>query len=775
MPVLVHMGRSARLSPARLPRHGGSWFSTESTSGAGNNSLLVRTIYRQLLKWCRTTGPNVPIGPIPPVTLAPPRIASEALRSLAAAADTDGNTPLKQGGMAGLRRQLPRNSLVDANMMVVPISTAPDLRGLFRAVFRLNSADKDPAVMKGHVALAFDAVKSLNELSAAIVHRKNARIDHAQREGVVFRVGEPVQHREERWRGVVMGWRRNGVRTRVGPGGATSLTTKEYDLQSDEQFREAQTGQDGLQSSADNDVTYDIIIDSGDAHLLGGGGPRSSDIQNGFPAVKQQDLEAIIDPALSRIRSNWVASKFDKFDSSKGAFIPNNSLRYEYPVDVLDKEEPVALDAPSSPLTDEMAEKMVEAVRQFAGHLERRLFEILPSPESRERVVPSSLLHSLSSLASGTVQNPADLLHMAENASAHEMATLHLQPLLDITLEVSEMMWQRSIALQNSERIRFPLGSIVKHTKYGYRGVVIAWDPFPTVNVSRWDGLKDATDPDKQPFYHVLPDVNDCIRAFGGERSFRYVCEENLEVCPRTQSVMDIPDLDLNQWKLDTEGDQWHYEAPEVMKFKYAESLGEAEADIVSTAELVQKECATLHLAIRDGGLAQNHPLYSIADALSIDKLQILLYHSEGLANASTVSETIKEIWKAHRDVSMRYRLDNGIADLLRGNKKEALKVFQELVLDDPEYAEAWNKKSTSNYMLGKMKESLDAAAKTLRVNPDHFGAISGKGLCYYETRRYDEAAVYFRKSLSLDPWSPISSRLAACNDLLRNKGTKSA
>ena len=123
----------------------------------------------------------------------------------------------------------------------------------------------------------------------------------------------------------------------------------------------------------------------------------------------------------------------------------------------------------------------------------------------------------------------------------------------------------------------------------------------------------------------------------------------------------------------------------------------------------------------------------------------------------------------------MRYRLDNGIADLLRGNKKEALKVFQELVLDDPEYAEAWNKKSTSNYMLGKMKESLDAAAKTLRVNPDHFGAISGKGLCYYETRRYDEAAVYFRKSLSLDPWSPISSRLAACNDLLRNKGTKSA
>ena len=101
---------------------------------------------------------------------------------------------------------------------------------------------------------------------------------------------------------------------------------------------------------------------------------------------------------------------------------------------MLDEEEPVALDAPSSPFTDEMAEKMVEAVRQFAGHLERRLFEILPSPESRERVVPSSLLHSLSSLASGTVQNPADLLHMAENASAHEMATLHLQPLLVVSL-----------------------------------------------------------------------------------------------------------------------------------------------------------------------------------------------------------------------------------------------------------------------------------------------------------------------------------------------------
>ena len=120
-----------------------------------------------------------------------------------------------------------------------------------------------------------------------------------------------------------------------------------------------------------------------------------------------------------------------------------------------------------------------------------------------------------------------------------------------------------------------------------------------------------------------------------------------------------------------------------------------------------------------------------------------------------------------HPDSSIRNRLDNGIADLLRGNKEKALIAFKGLTVADPDYAEAWNKASTCYFMLGDMQASLEAAEKALHLIPRHYQALNGMGLIQYETRRYKMAAGTFRKSLTLDPFSPVSSRLAACFDLL--------
>lgn len=134
---------------------------------------------------------------------------------------------------------------------------------------------------------------------------------------------------------------------------------------------------------------------------------------------------------------------------------------------------------------------------------------------------------------------------------------------------------------------------------------------------------------------------------------------------------------------------------------------------------------------------------------------------------AIVLEETIKEIWKSHSNHVLRSKLDEGIAALVRGNKERALTVFLEIIEKDSEYAEAWNKASTCYYMLGDMQAALEAAERTLELLPTHFQAMNGLGLIYYETRRYKLAAKTFRKSLALDPWSPVSSRLSACLDML--------
>jgi hemimethylated DNA binding protein len=107
---------------------------------------------------------------------------------------------------------------------------------------------------------------------------------------------------------------------------------------------------------------------------------------------------------------------------------------------------------------------------------------------------------------------------------------------------------------------------VVLHKKYGFRGIIVAWDPKPAVDVSRWDGLTDIIDAADFSFYHIVPDQGDCIEAFGGERPFRYVCEANLEHCPRERSFIDV------EWEpgWQRKSTNPEYTPPDDVRFKYA-------------------------------------------------------------------------------------------------------------------------------------------------------------------------------------------------------------
>jgi hypothetical protein len=62
----------------------------------------------------------------------------------------------------------------------------------------------------------------------------------------------------------------------------------------------------------------------------------------------------------------------------------------------------------------------------------------------------------------------------------------------------------------------------------------------PVCDVSHWDGLQHIDNPEENPFYHVVPDPSDTMVAFGQERTWRYVCERNLEPCPYENRNIDV-------------------------------------------------------------------------------------------------------------------------------------------------------------------------------------------------------------------------------------------
>ena len=77
-----------------------------------------------------------------------------------------------------------------------------------------------------------------------------------------------------------------------------------------------------------------------------------------------------------------------------------------------------------------------------------------------------------------------------------------------------------------------------------------------------------------------------------------------------------------------------------------------------------------------------------------------LLHNSECLEDAFVADEGIKEVWKAHSNQAIRWSLDDGIAQLLKGNKGTALDIYNRIInAEDSEYMEAWNKKATCHYV----------------------------------------------------------------------------
>ena len=85
--------------------------------------------------------------------------------------------------------------------------------------------------------------------------------------------------------------------------------------------------------------------------------------------------------------------------------------------------------------------------------------------------------------------------------------------------------------------VKYRIGQVIKHKKYGYRGVIIGWDK--TTKAPDFWIYANHLKPDwrHQPNYSVLVDVND-----RSDVQTTYVVEENLEIISGSQ--VEHPEID---------------------------------------------------------------------------------------------------------------------------------------------------------------------------------------------------------------------------------------
>lgn len=680
---------------------------------------------------------------------SPEQVDASRLKALHSIAASGGKTSDQDPVVTRAWQLLTEKADIKEKSLTVPVHSSDTLSRFFRAIFRLNMAaeDVDTSFDKKRVSEAFDALKSLNELSSGsirvLIEKRERYTQDCNKTGDrLFAVGQVVQHRNERWRGVVVGFEsRDGrVKSRASelqddfsPNKLTSLTTKEYPL------------------SDEPTTVYDVILDDGDEHMLIGHRSNSS----GWMRAAESELESVDDRSLMRIRSRVLPEHFTHFDKTTMTFVPDDLMAYQFALD-RDQDDASSLTR-FSEADIQLCKAVTSAVQELAQILERCILNETSCPSERGLGLLNNVHARLLNLIKGDVL-PWKYKYASRAVQPPTTASYHLRELLTLSIEILDVMLHRQKSKDHRDKMLFSLGDIVQHKVYGFRGVVVAWDPTPTVDVSQWDGLQHIKDPMKHPFYHVIPDQSDCIEAFGGERPLRYVCQENLELTPFSRRSIDV-DLEP-EWQFDrTEGS---YRSPVELSFKYADEF-DGEKVTERCMEELEKEVNAFQLKARTSGFTDP----SIA-ALSLDNMLNLLKIVDTLEDASVIQETIKEMRKAHENIELRRQLESGVSELMLGNGAEALQVYKRIVEKDPEYAEAHNRIATTEFMLGRTDDSLKSARTTLDLDPFHFQAMNGLGLNYFDKGDHKSAIDYFRKSLELDPWSPVTSRLSASLDRLK-------
>ena len=141
-----------------------------------------------------------------------------------------------------------------------------------------------------------------------------------------------------------------------------------------------------------------------------------------------------------------------------------------------------------------------------------------------------------------------------------------------------------------------------------------------------------------------------------------------------------------------------------------------------------------------------------------LNKLFTKLKNTKNLSSALVVEDKIWKIWSIHpssdrKGFRLTELLDQGSLLIDRREFDKAYEIFSEIILADPSWSEAWNKRALVLYLMDKYQSSLDDINKTLLLEPRHFGALSGQALNYIKLKKYEKAIESFKDAQKIYPF----------------------
>ena len=147
-----------------------------------------------------------------------------------------------------------------------------------------------------------------------------------------------------------------------------------------------------------------------------------------------------------------------------------------------------------------------------------------------------------------------------------------------------------------------------------------------------------------------------------------------------------------------------------------------------------------------------------------LDGLFADLKESKSVGESRVIESKIWAAWLDSGDTEIDVMMTRAIAAMSGGDFVEAIGQLNRIIEIRPDYAEGWNKRATVYFIMKDYQRSLEDVARTLALEPRHFGALSGLGMIMVQLGDKRQALQAFKRALELDP--NLSGAKEAIDDL---------
>src|SRR5215203_1163111 len=141
--------------------------------------------------------------------------------------------------------------------------------------------------------------------------------------------------------------------------------------------------------------------------------------------------------------------------------------------------------------------------------------------------------------------------------------------------------------------------------------------------------------------------------------------------------------------------------------------------------------------------------------ARNLDFLFGALKAAPDAESAKQVENRIWALWLASGSDTANLLMTRAKTAIDANDLDLAIELLDAIIKIKPDYIEAWNRRATIRYMRKEFGQSMEDIRQVLKLEPRHFGAMSGLGMILQEFGDEKRALDVFRRALEVNPHLP--------------------